>query len=100
MWPNAKFPAVLATLTEEILNKTLYFLCSAVRCWCPLFLVYHLELLVCYLEQQLKKKGPLLGSFRYIHFLKILLNNLENNSLKKKIPYKKKLPRLLKTVTL
>ena len=29
MWPNPQFPADLVTFTEEIMNSTLYFLCSA-----------------------------------------------------------------------
>ena len=28
MWPNPQFPADLVTLTEEILNGKLHFLCS------------------------------------------------------------------------
>ena len=31
MWSNPKFPADLATFTEEILNGKLHFLCSAVN---------------------------------------------------------------------
>ena len=36
MWPNPQFPADLVTVTEEILNKKLCFLCSeksVVRCY-------------------------------------------------------------------
>ena len=29
MWPNPQFPADLVTLTEEIRNEKLHFLCSA-----------------------------------------------------------------------
>ena len=28
MWPNPQFPADLVTITEEILNGKLHFLCS------------------------------------------------------------------------
>ena len=28
MWPNSQFPADLVTLTEEIVNGKLHFLCS------------------------------------------------------------------------
>ena len=28
MWPNPQFPTDFVTFTEEILNETLYFLCS------------------------------------------------------------------------
>ena len=29
MWPNPQFPTDFVTFTEEILNETLHFLCSA-----------------------------------------------------------------------
>ena len=97
MRPNPKFPADLATLTEVILNEKHYF-CSAVRYWDPLFLVCYLELLVCYLEQQLKIKGPASRRFPLYQLYEHFPNNFKKNNLAG--PYKNKLPSLLKIVTL
>ena len=38
MWPNPELPADLVTLTEEILNGKLHFLCNVnASYWTPIF---------------------------------------------------------------
>ena len=33
MWSNPQFPVDLVTITEEIFNGKLHFLCSVLQCW-------------------------------------------------------------------